>query len=69
MCIISILEAEKLFNKYLYGNNNDKDNIILKINEVLLGNIQLEDLLKENEITINNCQEKKLIKRKIGSLL
>ncbi len=69
MCIISILEAEKLFNKYLYGTNNDKDNIILKINEVLLGNIQLEDLLKENEITINNCQEKKLIKRKIGSLL
>ena len=30
MGIISILEAEKLFDKYLYGTNNDKDNIILK---------------------------------------
>lgn len=69
MGIISILEAEKLFDRYLYGTNNDKENIILKINDVLLGNIQLEDLLKENEITINNCQDKKLIKRKIGSLL
>ena len=69
MGIISILEAEKLFDKYLYGTNNDKDNIILKINDVLLGNIKLEDLLKDTEISINSCQDKKLIKRKMNSLL
>ena len=69
MGIISILEAEKLFNKYLYGTNNDKDNIILKINDVLLGNIKLEDLLKYTEISINSCQDKKLIKSKMNGLL
>lgn len=69
MGIISILEAEKLFDKYLYGTHNDKDNIILKINDVLLGNIKLEDLLKDTEISINSCQDKKLIKRKMNSLL
>ena len=69
MVIISILEAEKLFDKYLYGTNNDKDNIILKINDVLLGNIKLEDLLKYTEISINSCQDKKLIKSKMNGLL
>ena len=69
MGIISILEAEKLFDKYLYGTNNDKDNIILKINDVLLGNIKLEDLLKDTEISIDSCQDKKLIKRKMNGLL
>lgn len=69
MGIISILEAEKLFDKYLYGTHNDKDNIILKINDVLLGNIKLEDLLKYIKISINSCQDKKLIKRKMNGLL
>lgn len=69
MGIISILEAEKLFNIYLYGTNNDKDNIIANINDVLLGNKQVEDLLEETEITTENCQDKRLIKRKINSLL
>lgn len=69
MGIISILEAEKLFDRYLYGTNNDKDNIILKINEVLLGNIKLENLLKDTEISIDSCQDKKLIKRKMNGLL
>lgn len=69
MGIISILEAEKLFDKYLYGTNNDKDNIILKINDVLLGNIKLEDLLKDAKISINSCQDKKLIKKKLNDLL
>ena len=69
MGIISILEAEKLFDKYLYGTNNDKDNIVSKINNVLLGNIKLEDLLKDTEISIDSCQDKKLIKRKTDNLL
>ena len=69
MGIISILEAEKLFDKYLYGTNNDKDNIVLKINDVLLGNIKLEDLLKDTEISVDSCQNKKLIKRKVNGLL
>ena len=69
MGIISILEAEKLFDRYLYGTNNDKDNIILKINDVLLGNIKLENLLKDTEISIDSCQDKKLIKRKMNGLL
>ena len=69
MGIISILEAEKLFDKYLYGTNNDKDNIVLKINDVLLGNIKLEDLLKDTEISVDSCQDKKLIKRKVNGLL
>ena len=69
MGIISILEAEKLFDRYLYGTNNDKDNIILRINDVLLGNIKLEDLLKDTEISVDSCQDKKLIKRKVNGLL
>ena len=48
----------KSFDKYLYGTNNDKDNIISKINAVLLGNIKLEDLLKDTEISINSCQDR-----------
>ena len=69
MGIISLLEAEKLFDRYLYGTNNDKDNIILRINDVLLGNIKLEDLLKDTEISVDSCQDKKLIKRKVNGLL
>lgn len=69
MGIISILDAEKLFDRYLYGTNNDKDNIILRINDVLLGNIKLEDLLKDTEISVDSCQDKKLIKRKVNGLL
>ena len=69
MGIISILEAEQLFDKYLYGTSNDKDNIVSKINNVLLGNMQLEELLKDSEISIDSCQDKKLIKRKMNSLL
>lgn len=59
MGIISILEAEKLFDKYLYGTNNDKYTIFLKINDVLLGNIKLEDLLKDTEISINRVARAK----------
>ena len=69
MGIISILEAEKLFDRYLYGTNNDKDNIVSKINNILLGNIKLEDLLRDTEISIDSCQDKKLIKRKMNRLL
>ena len=69
MGIISILEAEKLFDRYLYGTNNDKDNIVSKINNILLGNIKLEDLLRDTEISIDSCQDKKLIKRKTDNLL
>ena len=59
MGIISILEAEKLFDKYLYGTKNDKYTIFLKINDVLLGNIKLEDLLKDTEISINRVARAK----------
>lgn len=69
MGIVSILEAEKLFDRYFYGTSNDRDNIILNINDVLLGSIQIEDLLKSNEINLNNCQDKQLIKKKMNSLL
>ena len=69
MGIISILEAEKLFDRYLYGTNNDKDNIVSKINNILLVNIKLEDLLRDTEISIDSCQDKKLIKRKMNRLL
>ena len=69
MGIISILESEILFDKYLYGTNNDKVKIISEINDVLLGNKQVENLLQQNNITINNCQDKKFIKRKVNSLL
>ena len=69
MGIVSILEAEKLFDRYFYGTSNDKYNIISKINDVLLGNKQIEDLLKSTEINLNNCQDKQLIKTKINSLL
>ena len=69
MGIISILEAEKLFDRYLCGSSNDKNNIISRSNEVLLGKIQIENLLRETEITMDNCQDRQLIKRKITSML
>ena len=69
MGIISILEAEKLFNIYLYGTSNDKNNIMTKINNILLGYEQVEDLLQETGITVDNCQDKRLIKKQVNALL
>ena len=67
MGITSILEAENLFDIYLYGTRNDKDAIISKVNDALLGNIQVEDLLQSFDITTENCQNKQLIKRHINN--
>lgn len=68
MIIISILEAESLFDKYLYGTKNDKDSIIFTIKKVLCGNLKVEDLLKRENITIENCQSKQLIKKRCTNL-
>lgn len=68
MGIISILEAEKLFNIYLYGTSNDKNNIISKVNNILSGYEQVEDLLQETGITVDNCQDKRLIKKQVNTL-
>ncbi len=68
MIIVSILEAESLFDKYLYGTQNDKNNIIFNIKNVLCGNLKVEDLLKSENITIENCQSKQIIKKRCTSL-
>ena len=69
MGIISILEAEQLFDKFFYSNNNDKSEIIFKINNVLAGNLFVEDLLEEKNIFINNQNSKNIIKSKRLNLL
>ncbi len=69
MGIVSILEAEKLFDRYLCESKNNRKNIILAIKEILLGSIQVEDLLQETNVTIDNCQDKKLIKTRLNTLL
>ena len=68
MGIISILEAEKLFDRYLYGSNNEKYHIIMMINEILLGDKYIEDLLNNLEIDQDSCQDIKLIRKKITNL-
>lgn len=69
MGIISILESEMLFDRYLYATSNDKLNMISKIRDILLGSSNVEELLYQVGITIENCQDKNFVKRKIDSLL
>ena len=64
MAISSVLQAENLFDKYLYGTNNDKCNILSMIQKVFDGKIQVEDLLNQTEVSIQNSQNYQLIKRK-----
>lgn len=63
MNISSLLQAEHLFDKYMYGTISEKQDIIQQIQNVFDGGITIEDLLVLNDITFDNSQNYELIKR------
>ena len=63
--INSTLKATHLFDKYLYGSEEEKERIINGIQRIFDGEISVEDLLKEHSITYKNSCSTELIKRHI----
>lgn len=63
MSVSSLLQAEHLFDKYMYGTTNEKDDIMEQIQNIFDGKTKVEDLLDYTEITFNNSQDCELIKR------
>ena len=65
MSITSLLKSENLFNKFIYGTNNDKIDMINDIQNIFDGNYYLEDLLQKNNITFDNSQNYKSLTKHI----
>ncbi len=65
MSITSLLKSENLFNKFIYGTNNDKIDMINDIQNIFDGNYYLEDLLQKNDITFDNSQNYKSLTKHI----
>jgi len=63
MSVSSLLQAEHLFDKYMYGTISEKDDIMGQIQNIFDGKSKVEDLLSSTEITFNNSQDCELIKR------
>ena len=65
MYIVSSLQAQNLFNKYLEGNDDIKHEIIRNIQNVFDGNKTLENILKEMNISFENSLDKKMIGKRL----
>ena len=65
MSIMSLLKAENLFDIYLSSTNNDKINLIDDIQNIIDGNIYLEQMLEKNNVTFENSQDFKLLTKHI----
>lgn len=63
MSISSLLQAEHLFDKYMYGTAIEKSDILEQIQNIFDGKTTIEDLLDFTEITFDNSKNYKLIKR------
>lgn len=63
MSVSSLLQAEHLFNKYIYGTTSKKHDIIEQIQNIFDGENKVEDLLEVNDITFDNSQNCELIKK------
>lgn len=65
MSVSSLLQAEHLFDRYVYGTPKEKNDILEQIQNIFDANCQVEDLLAANEITFDNSQNYELIKRNL----
>ena len=63
MSVSSLLQAEHLFDKYIYGTASEKNDILEQIQNIFDGKMKVEDLLDSTEITFDNSQSYELIKR------
>lgn len=63
MSASSLLQAEHLFDRYLYGTTSEKNDIIEQIQNIFDGENKVEDLLEVNDITFDNSQNCELIKK------
>ena len=63
MSVSSLLQAEHLFDRYMYGSAKEKQDIIEQIQNIFDGKIKVEDLLDSTDITFDNSQSCKLIKK------
>lgn len=63
MSVSSLLKAEHLFDKYIYGTTSEKNDIIEQIQNIFDGKNKVEDLLEVNGINFDNSQNCELIKK------
>lgn len=63
--VISTLQANHLFDKYLNGSEDERNAIILGVQRVFDGESTVEDLLSNNNVSFENSCDVELFKRHI----